>query len=213
MEYTFYKIQVGNECYVGSSKDLKKRLQKHKSNCHNEKNRGYNIKVYKSIREVGWDNIDIMIIDEIIYNSRNEAFDMETKYMLMFDAKLNSCYPKRTKEEYYEANKEKISERDRKYRESKLEMIREKSKKYYDENRDKALNQKKNIIKQIKKKNLKKGNNIMKQIKKKYWKALKNIVKPIKKKCLKRVENIMKHIKKKYRKALGNIVNPIKTNY
>ena len=143
MEYTFYKIQVGNECYVGSTKNFKNRLQKHKSNCHNEKNRGYNIKVYKSIREVGWDKIDVMIIDKIIYNSKHEAFDMETKYMNMFDAKLNSRYPKRSKEEYYEANKERIAERDRKYRESNQEMIRERGKQYYDENRDKALNQKK----------------------------------------------------------------------
>jgi hypothetical protein len=142
MEYTFYKIQVGNECYVGSTKDLKKRLQKHKSNCHNEKNRGYNIKVYKSIREVGWDKVDFMIIDKIIYNSKHEAFDMETKYMNMFDAKLNSCYPKRSTKEYYEANKERISEKGRNYRESNTEMIKERKKKYYDENRDKVLKHK-----------------------------------------------------------------------
>jgi len=142
MEYTFYKIQVGNECYVGSTKDFKKRLQKHKSNCHNEKNMGYNIKVYKSIREVGWDNIDIMIIDKIIYNSKREAFDMETKYMNMFDAKLNMVYPKRSVKQYRIDNKDKISERDRKYRESNTEMFKERKKEYYDENRDKVLKHK-----------------------------------------------------------------------
>ena len=142
MEYTFYKIQVGNECYVGSTKNFKNRLQKHKSNCHNEKNRGYNIKVYKSIREVGWDKVDFMIIDKIIYNSKHEAFDMETKYMLMFDAKLNCCYPKRSTKEYYEANKERIAESAKEYRESNQEMIRERKKKYYDENRDKVLKHK-----------------------------------------------------------------------
>ena len=142
MEYTFYKIQVGNECYVGSTKDLKKILQKHKSNCHNEKNRGYNIKVYKSIREVGWDNIDIMIIDKIIYNSKRESFDMETKYMNMFDAKLNMVYPKRSVKQYRIDNKDKISERDRKYRESNTEMFKERNKEYYEENRDKVLKHK-----------------------------------------------------------------------
>ena len=142
MEYTFYKIQVGNECYVGSTKNFKNRLQKHKSNCHNEKNRGYNIKVYKSIREVGWDNIDIMIIDKIIYNSKREAFDMETKYMNMFDAKLNMVYPKRSVKQYRIDNKDKISERDRKYRESNTEMFKERKKEYYDENRDKVLKHK-----------------------------------------------------------------------
>ena len=107
MECTFYKIQVGNECYVGSNKDFKIRLQKHKSSCCNKKDKHREIKLYKSIREVGWDNIDIMIIDKIIYNCKIEALDMETKYMTMFDAKLNMVYPKRSKEEYYEANKKK----------------------------------------------------------------------------------------------------------
>ena len=88
MEYTFYKIQVGNECYVGSTKDFKNRMSEHKYNCRNENDKHYNIKVYKSIREVGWDNIDVMIIDKIIYNSKREADDMETKYMLMFNANL-----------------------------------------------------------------------------------------------------------------------------
>ena len=131
-----------NATYVGSTKDLKKRLQRHKSNCCCETSRFHHFKVYQSIRKVGWDKIGIMIIDKVIYNSEDEALDMETKYMLMFDAKLNSRYPKRTKEEYYEANKEKISERDRRYRESNSEMVREKKKKYYDENRSKVLKQK-----------------------------------------------------------------------
>jgi len=96
MEYTFYKIQVGNECYVGSTEDFKSTLKRHQSNCNCETCRDYNIKVYKSIREIGWDKIDVMIVDKMIYNSKREAKDMETKYMLMFNAKLNSCYPKRS---------------------------------------------------------------------------------------------------------------------
>jgi len=144
MEYTFYKIQVGNECYVGSTKNFKNRMSEHKYNCRNEKKRIYNIKVYKSIREVGWDKIDVMIIDKIIYNSKHEAFDMETKYMNMFDAKLNSRYPKRSMKEYYEANKERIAERDRKkYRESNQEMIRERGKKYYQANKEEIAEKKK----------------------------------------------------------------------
>jgi len=167
MEYTFYKIQVGNECYVGSTKDYKKRMQKRKSSCCCETSRYRHFKLYQSIRKVGWDNIDIMIIDKIMYNSEDEALYMETKYMTMFDAKLNSRYPKRTKEEYYEANKERISKRDRKNRESNTEMFRERKKEYYDENRDKVLKQKQEYYEANKEKKLEKGDNIMKQIKKK----------------------------------------------
>ena len=121
MEYTFYKIQVGNECYVGSTKNYKNRISNHKHSCHHDTDTNYNFKVYKSIRELGWDNIDVMIIDKIIYNYKNEAFDMETKYMTMFDAKLNMVYPKRTKEEYYEANKKKVSNYHKLYNEKHKE--------------------------------------------------------------------------------------------
>ena len=38
-----------------------------------------------------------MIIDKIIYNSKREALYMETKYMIMFDAKLNMVYPNELK--------------------------------------------------------------------------------------------------------------------
>ena len=139
MEYTFYKIQVGNECYVGSTKDFKKRLQKHKSNCHCEIGRDYNIKVYQSIREVGWDKIDVMIIDKIIYNSKHEALDMETKYMLMFNAKLNSCYPKRSKEEYQLDNKERINNRRKLFYKENKERINNVAKEYYDDNRERLI--------------------------------------------------------------------------
>ena len=53
--------------------------------------------MFQSIREVGWDSINIFVIDKIVYNSNNEALDMETKYMTMFDAQLNMVYPQRIK--------------------------------------------------------------------------------------------------------------------
>ena len=142
MEYTFYKIQVGNECYVGSTKNFKNRMTEHKqkSNCLiNDKH--YNIKVYQSIREVGWDKIDIMIIDKIIYNSKREAEDMETKYMLMFNAKLNSCYPKRSMKKYQLDNKEQISNQRKLFRIENKERLNNVNKEYYDDNRERLIQQ------------------------------------------------------------------------
>ena len=142
MEYTFYKIQVGNECYVGSTKNFKRRMSDHKqkSNCLiNDKH--YNMKVYQSIREVGWNNIDVMIIDKIIYNSKHEVFDMETKYMLMFDAKLNSSYPKRSMKQYRIDNKEQISNQRKLFRMENKERLNNMDKEYYDDNRERLLKQ------------------------------------------------------------------------
>ena len=136
MEYTFYKIQVGNECYVGSTKNFKNRMRDHKqrTTCL-ENDKHYNIKVYKSIREVGWDNIDVMIIDKIIYNSKREADDMETKYMLMFNAKLNSCYPKRSMKQYRIDNKEQVSNQRKLFRIENKERLNNVNKEYYVNNR------------------------------------------------------------------------------
>ena len=162
MEYTFYKLQIGDKCYIGSTKDLYNRMKKHKCDCKKD------CKVYKYIRENGgWNDVKVMIIDKIIYNHKREAEEMETKYMLMFNAELNSCYPKRSikewyeankesiakqrhnfyienkekvakqKKEYREANKEKIIIQKKEYREKNKEVIVERSKKYYEANKDK----------------------------------------------------------------------------
>jgi hypothetical protein len=57
----------------------------------------------------GFEKVDIMIIDKIIYNNKDESRQMETNFMLSFNAELNSVYPKRSKKERYEANKESIT--------------------------------------------------------------------------------------------------------
>jgi hypothetical protein len=107
MEYTFYKLSIGDKCYVGSTKDLYNRMKLHKYACYTEKCKEYNKPLYKVIREKKWEDIEVMIIDKIIYNHKREAEEMETKFMLNFNAELNVRYPKRNNHEYYEANKDK----------------------------------------------------------------------------------------------------------
>ena len=194
MEYTFYKIQVGNECYVGSTKDFKSRMSGHKHSCHHDKDTNYNYEVYKSIRELGWDKIEVMVIDKMIYNYKHEAFDMETKYMNIFDAKLNSRYPKRSAKEYYEANKEKISEKDRKYYEANKEKISERERKYYEANKEKVLKQRQKYYEAIKEKKLEK--------RKQYYEANKEKMKEknpceICNKCLRR-DTMKNHMKSQH---------------
>ena len=128
MEYTFYKIQVKNDCYIGSTKNYHKRMISHKCACFNDKHKHHNINVYKYIRYVGWDNIDIMIIDRIILNSKREAEKMEAKYMIMFDSKLNmvnSYVSQEDKKEYF-----------KKYREDNREDLLSKKREYHHKNKE-----------------------------------------------------------------------------
>ena len=82
-------------------------MSQHKCSCYTEHRKDYNKPLYILIRENKWEDIEVMIIDKIIYNHKREAEGMETKFMLMFNAELNVRYPKRNHREYYEANKDK----------------------------------------------------------------------------------------------------------
>ena len=95
--------------YVGSTTNFTKRKQNHKERCLNEKNKNHNLKVYVSIRDYdGWENWNmIKICDYPCYN-RREAELKEDEYMTELKANMNSNRASRTKQQYYNDNKEKI---------------------------------------------------------------------------------------------------------
>jgi hypothetical protein len=139
MEYTFYKLSIAGKCYVGSTTNFKNRMKKHKCACKKE-----DCKVYKYIRENGgWNDVKFMIIDKIIYNDKEQAREMETKFMLSFNAELNMCYPKRSIKEWYEVNKESQNEKGRKYYQENRDKLLKRHKEYNEENRDKIIIKKK----------------------------------------------------------------------
>ena len=49
MVFYIYKIKGIN--YIGSTQDIKRRCQKHKSSCWNENSKEYNLLTYQYIRE------------------------------------------------------------------------------------------------------------------------------------------------------------------
>ena len=158
--YGLYSIDNDEIFYVGSTIYFKKRIRQHKSNILNEKNIGYNLPVYKYIRE-NLNNIytikiiekkeivekkDILIYEQFWYsffkkldcnlkNEKNPIIDMENR------KKNNKKYQdsdkgKIIRKEWKKNNKEIIKERDKKYRENNKEIIREKEKERVKKNID-----------------------------------------------------------------------------
>jgi hypothetical protein len=141
------------DCYVGSTTSLVKRRYSHKSKCNNEKNKSYNLNVYKFIRaNGGFDNWSVVLIQEYPEcKSREELLKYERQQMELLDATLNSEVPGRTKKEYQQDNKEYYVEYHKKYqqdnkeslaeykkewRENNKESIAEYDKKYYQDNKE-----------------------------------------------------------------------------
>jgi hypothetical protein len=130
--------------YVGSTTDFTNRKRYHKCNCYNEKAKGYNLKVYKMIRDNdGWKNWNMIKICDYPCCNKREAEKEEDKHMLELKANMNSHRASRTQKKYYEDNKEKIQEYEKEYYENHKDKIKEyneinkdKIKEYRDNNKD-----------------------------------------------------------------------------
>ena len=137
--YIFYKI-VCEDCadfiYIGSTKSFRSRKSQHKGCCNNENNKSHNFKIYQKIREYGgWDNWNMLIIDEGKELTFTQARIKEEELRIKYNGNLNSHRAYTTEEEkkqYYENNKEKMKE----YREKNKETLAEKKKEYYLKNKE-----------------------------------------------------------------------------
>jgi len=74
--------------YVGSCIDYEKRFYNHKSDCFNPKSVAYNSKVYKIIRDIGWDDFVCEVIEVMSDDTTDiELRTMEQKYIDKFESK------------------------------------------------------------------------------------------------------------------------------
>ena len=127
------------DCYIGSTTNFNKRKNSHKSDCVNEKNPKFNLKVYQFIRENGnFENWDMVEIEKWPCNDKNELFKRERYHYELSQPSLNMCFPQRTTKEYFEnyyaLNKEKIDEKNMKYYYDNQEELSKKSLEYYHKN-------------------------------------------------------------------------------
>jgi len=69
-----YKItnQINNKSYIGQSKDIKKRLNKHKSTCFNPSDNHYEYPLYRAIRKYGIENFTVEVIEECKIEELNQ---------------------------------------------------------------------------------------------------------------------------------------------
>jgi hypothetical protein len=115
--------------YVGHTTDFTKRKYAHKQACNNEKDKSYNLKVYKMIRESGgWDNFTILEIEKYPCLDGNEARLRERYWYELLNANMNVHVPTRTYKEYQllyiENNKEKLNDNNNKYYHDNKEIIK-----------------------------------------------------------------------------------------
>ena len=125
------------EIYIGSTCNFRRRKNHHKSNCHNENNKDYNLKVYQFIREHGgFENWDMVMVHQQSVENKLDKGKLERTFIEDLNPSLNCNIPTRTKKEWYddnpeyqkqynESNKKQISEQKRQYREAHKEQLRE----------------------------------------------------------------------------------------
>ena len=128
-----YKIACNDptitDIYVGSTTNFVKRKARHKFDCCNPNSPSHDYYVYQFIRaNGGWDNWRMELIEYYACNTNLELERREGQHIIELKASLNKKVAGRTKQEWYEANKDK-----------QLEKV----KLYYQKNRDKQLEKKK----------------------------------------------------------------------
>jgi hypothetical protein len=122
--------------YVGSTTNFTKRKQQHKDAVFNTNSQKYGRKLYVSIRASGyWESWVMIKICDYPCNSKREAETEEDRHMIELKSNLNIRRASRTKEQYYEDNKDKIKDKNKQYQDDNKDKIKDKKKQYFEENK------------------------------------------------------------------------------
>jgi hypothetical protein len=139
-----YKIVGGGLTYYGSTiQTLEERLRAHKG--HYNKYLRDNKHNYSSFEILKLEDYKIELVEAYPCSSKKELELREKYYITSFEC-CNQTIPRRTREEYCEANKDKIKKQQQewgiKYREGNEELVKRK-KEFYDKHQDEILEYKK----------------------------------------------------------------------
>jgi len=142
------------DVYVGSTTDFNNRKYVHKSDCYNENNKNYNLKIYETIRaNGGLDNWNMIIIESYPCETDEQKRERERYWYDLLKPSINMCRPLQTKEERIESEKKRLkeynkTEKRKEYTKKYNEKYKEKNKEYCEKNREKRnQNQRENYKK------------------------------------------------------------------
>lgn len=171
--YTIRSHQT-EDIYIGSTvQPLTKRLSDHKKDYKRYKNDKYG---YTSSYEIiQYEDAYIELYESYPCNNREELLRREGELIRELDC-VNKVITGRTKKEYVEENKEKITEYQKKYRNDKKEILLQKKKLYYNKNKNQIIeyqkkyrDENKEIIKQKYKQYYQKNKEKIKERDKQYY--------------------------------------------
>ena len=115
--------------YIGSTNDFNKRMGVHKSRCFNENSRLHDMKVYKIIREFGWDEFDAFIIDVCVTDDRDILEEMEKQYIWDMKPTMNVVDYTHDNKQYHRQyaidNRDRLSEYQSIWRANNDEKLRQ----------------------------------------------------------------------------------------
>ena len=124
--------------YIGSTLNFTRRKNAHKSRCNNEKDSGYNVYVYKFIREHGgWYNWDMVEVERYSAQDRADLHTRERFWVEELESTLNKQIPTRSNDEWITDNKEKMSEYKAGWYQDNKEKLSEKQAERYQNNKEK----------------------------------------------------------------------------
>jgi len=135
---TVYKIEIGENIYIGSTiQPLKERQIK-----HNYERKRKNYKLYEECRKHNITKIICILLEEKEIEDIDEIRQLEQEYITKLQPSLNSqlAYTGLTHKEYnkqdYIKNREHYREKNKQYREKNKDEIREKKKQDWIKNRE-----------------------------------------------------------------------------
>jgi len=119
---------VDEKYYIGSTcNPLHKRKNGHKRDAVKSPEQP----VYKHLNIIGWDNVEIILIESYPCNSKAELEARERYWIELMKPVLNKVIPTRTPKERYQATPEKFIQRVKERYVAKSNEILQQKKKYY----------------------------------------------------------------------------------
>jgi len=119
--YKIYDVNNASKFYIGSTKNLVKRIQRHKSRCNKNDGRV----LYKYIRDNGgWDCFNFEVIEECL-NYKNREIELIRTLKPPLNMMLYNFDRCKNSRDYYNKNSDKVKKNVNNYRKKNIDKIRD----------------------------------------------------------------------------------------